>query len=255
VSKTIVGILLAILVIGSFASVPRPADGDTEFQLDNVWVQLRGFTTQWGGNAAAGWLGVMAGIFNDTDTASEWAMVNAMWSNETNRPNLEPWDEIGNGTGTFTFSMYTARLVNPSMVATNYSGYDFYVSGLWNVSKITTTLTISETGALVDFERTAEPLVTSAPGVLSVQSMTFELKIEGVDTLTGSVRMAIESIEEINFFDVTGDGKVDIQDLVTAAKKYGAVAGTTDYNFDLDFNLEGIIGLGTLVTIAANIEG
>jgi hypothetical protein len=54
---------------------------------------------------------------------------------------------------------------------------------------------------------------------------------------------------------VDGDGKVNINDLVKMAKRYKAVPGTRGYSLDFDFNGAGMIDIGDLTTLAANIEG
>ncbi len=249
-TRSIAVVMVAILAIGSLALIPNFANADTT-DLSRTWVRLQGFVNEWGNDSAFGWLRANAKIVNDNGTLHEWAMVDAMWSKEIKRLNVTD-DQIG----TFTFSFYTARLANASMVALNYSGYDLYIAGLWNVTKFTTTLTINATAMPMNFTfaRTKEQIVTLALGDLHVKGLQFGLDINGIDSLSGHVRMAIIQFKEIKFFDVNSDGKVDIKDLVRVAKRYGAVTGMKNYDFDMDFNLEGKIGIGDLTTIAANIE-
>lgn len=254
--KSVVFVMLTILAVGSFALIQglTMANGPSS-QITKTWVQLRGIVDQWGEEEAFGWLKVNARIVNDTGTIRQWAMINAMWSNGTNDIiRLNPAEDQP---GSFSFSHYAARLANASKIALNYLGYDFYASGLWNVSKITITITIDTTNMLANFTRTIEPIVNLTEGELRVPMDTnrFELDITGIDMLSGFVRMRAFSIREIKFYDVNGDGKVDIRDLVRVARRFGMVPGMRAYDFDMDFNLDGTVGLGTLTTIAANIEG
>jgi hypothetical protein len=256
VRKSIVFVMLAILAAGSFALIPglTVANGPVS-QITKTWIQLRGTIIQWGEEEAFGWLKVNARIANDSGTIRQWAMVDAMWSNGTNDMiRLNPAEDQP---GSFSFSHYAARLVNASKIALDNPDYDLYIAGLWNVSKITITITIDATSMLANFNRTIEPIVNLEEGELRVPKgiNKFELDITGIDMLTGFLRMRAFSIREIKFYDVNGDGKVDIRDLVRVARRFGSVPGMRAYDFDMDFNLDGAVGLGTLTTIAANIEG
>lgn len=249
--------MFAILAIGSFALIPNLSNADT--RVSSIWVRLNGFINSWGNDSVFGWLRALAFTINNNGTTNEWASVNALWSNQTVRLNVTQ-----DAPGTFTFSYYMARLVNTSMIDFNSSGYDLYISGLWNVSKITTTLTISPTAInhLVNFTRTDEQILGDAQGYLALPNQTprFELNITGIDVLTGYVAMSVLQFKQIQFFDVAGpngvpDGKVDIHDLVRVARAYGTVVGMSGYSFDMDFNLAGRIDIFDLTTIAANIQG
>jgi hypothetical protein len=232
--KEIIAAMLAVLAVGSIALVPSFANADT--QTSKTWVQLRGFVNQWGNDTVFGWLKANARIWNDNGTIHQWATVDAMWSSEPHRLNVTD-DHPGN----FTFSFYTARLANLTLVALNYTGYDFYVSGLWNVTKITTTITLNvhfnnethfeDHSELMNITRTVEPIVTLAPGELHTNGMRFGLDITGIDSLSGF-----------------------IQDLVSVARRYNTVPGMRDYNFNMDFNMEGRVNIADLTTIAANID-
>lgn len=254
--KSIALVMLGILAIGSFALIPAFSNADTQFS--SLWVKLGGFINKWGNESAFGWLRALVHTVDINGTTHESAAVHAMWTQEIRRFNFTE-DPIGS----FTFSYYTARLVNTSTISFNSSGYDFFVSGLWNVSEITTSLTVNMTDHLVNFTRTDVQVLSEAPGELGVPTSTpgkFGLNITGIDVLSGFLAKEIIQFKELKFFDVSGpsgspDGKVDIYDLVKVAKSYGTVPGMKGYNFDFDFNLEGRIGIGDLTTIAANIEG
>jgi hypothetical protein len=127
---------------------------------------------------------------------------------------------------------------------------NFTVSGLWNVVKITTTITVfpAETVQLtnIDIHCEIEPVVTNATGELrvSISSMRWALKIDGIDLLRGSVSVIVIR-------------HVEIEDLVRVAKRYrlrpGLNYGHAEYDHNLDLNFNDEIDMGDLTTVAANI--
>jgi hypothetical protein len=259
-NKTITLALLAIWAIGSFSTVLDLASGDV--QLDKTWGRMNGIINQWGDDPVFGNIRADAFIGNHNGTVREWARVFAMWNNKTVdledpdmvRQPLEPGSIFG-------VQFYTARLTNSTEILFNLTGYDLYIAGNWTVMNITTTVTTNELGRPASITRTFEPVVTDAHGELKVENTTtvmpkpFELNIDGIDILKGfAFRQMIRHIE-VKFFDVDGDGKVDIRDLVKTARRYKAVPGTRGYSVDFDFNGNGMIDIGALTTIAANIEG
>jgi hypothetical protein len=245
--------LVLIMAIGSLAFIPGLASADSTYS--GIWVRMNGFITKWGNETVFGWLRAFAYELNLNGTTKESAMVHAMWTEEPMRLNVTQ-----DPTGTFSFSYYTARLVNVSTIEFNSSSYTLFISGLWNVNKFTNTLTINMTDHLVNFSRSVQQILTEAPGSLSVpaSSMKFDLSISGIDDLSGFIRFQVIKFRQVNIFDVSGpsgtsDGRVDIYDLVSVARAYGAVPGMKGYSFDMDFNMQGKIGIDDLTTIAANI--
>jgi hypothetical protein len=242
--------MLAMLAIGSFSFVPSLANADTEIQ--RIWVQMRGGITDWGGTPVFGWIGAQARMANVNGTYREWAGVHATWSYERRRINCsEPPTE------NFTFSFYTAKLIDATAVRLNYSSYNFVVTGYWNVFNITTAINVDENGELISFTRNVVPLVTNATGELRVFSNwhQFELGIAGIDQLSGLVFGHRIAYVEIKMCDTNNDGKVDLKDLVRVAKRYHTMPGLLNYDHDLDFNYDDEINIGDLTTLAANIEG
>jgi hypothetical protein len=258
--KTITLALLAILAISSFSIVLSVANGDTV--IDKTWARMNGLINEWGENPVLGHIRADAfkGDFNGT--LREWAKVFAMWNNKTVnledpdmvRPPLEPGSM-------FAVQFYVARLTNFTEIRFDLPDYELYIAGNWTVLNITTAVTVGELGRPVSITRTFEPVVTDAPGELRVDSTTtgmfksFELETDGVDILKGYVFRQMIRHMEVKFFDVDGDGKVDIRDLVKTARRYKAVPGMMGYGIDYDVNGNGMIDIGSLTTIAANIEG
>jgi len=246
--------MLTMLAIGSFAFIPNLASADTTIQ--KLSVRMRGIITYWGTTPVFGWIVANARIADINGTHHEWAGVHAMWSYDKPRLNCtEPPKE------NVTFSFYTARLVESSMIKLNYSGYDFYVSGLWNVAKITTSIYVDEYGELIRVEHIFEPILTNATGELRVFShwKVFELDIDGIDLLSGFVVMWRIAYTEIRIFDIAGptgepDDKINIFDIVRVAKAHKAVPGMPHYHVEMDFDFSFRIDIGDLTTVAASLE-
>jgi len=252
--KTTAVILLAVLMIGSFMT--SLVGADTSFE--GTWVRMRGIITRWGEDPVFGFVDAHAGMVNKNGTYHEWARVHAIWSYDPPRLNCTKPPENG------TVVCYAAKLVNLTDVALNYLEYDFYVSGLWNVVKITTDVTVikDEMGRIISvtITRTFEPILTEAPGELRVFLTPlphFELSIKGIPLLKGFVKAFDIKHVEIKICDLNDDGKVDLIDLVKVAKRYRAVPGVwfTEETHHMDFNFNNEIDIGDLTTLAANIEG
>jgi len=249
--KTIASVIIAMLALGSFSFVLSATNGDTTIQ--KLSVGMRGIMTQWGSDQVFGWIAAHAVKVNLNGTYREWARVHAMWSYDKPRLNCTkpPTENV-------TFSFYIAKLVNASMISLNYSGYDLYISGLWNVAKITTTI-IVEDGIVINVTRVFEPVLTNATGELRVMldplPPKFELAIDGIEMLSGFVWMWRIIYTEIKICDLNDDGKVDLIDLVRVAKGFRAKPGLPHYHMDFDFDLNFIIDIGDLATLAANIDG
>ena len=254
--KRIAIAMLAMLTIGSFSFVANLAIADTQFE--GTWVRMQGIITKWGSDDVFGWVGAHAGMVKKNGTYHEWARAHAIWSYERPRLNC-----TRPPTENFTIICYVAKLVNTSDVALNST--DFYITGLWDVVKITTNITVilNELGQVISitFTRQFESVATKEQGELHVFLATpygFELSIAGIDLLKGLVRRIDIRNVEIKICDIDGDGKVDIIDLVKVAKRYRAVPGLWTYDevcHHMDFNFNAEIDIGDLTTVAANIEG
>lgn len=248
--KNIATILLAILAISGFALIPSLTYAD--FHGQSLWIQMRGVITHSDDTPVIGFIGANARIVNINGTRHEWARVHAIWSNAPDRLNLtKPPTE------NFTFVFYSARLVNTTDVALNYSGYNLFISGLWNVVKVTTTVNVGQNGALKNVTRVLEPIVIEGEGELHVFNSwrLFELNITGIPLLTGVVNRGMFKYTEIKMCDINDDGKVDLRDLVRIAKRFNTMPGLFNYDHDMDFNENDKIDIGDLTTVAANIQG
>jgi len=251
--RSIAVVMIAMMTIGSFALIPSLASADTQFQ--GLWVRVGGIITQWGNTSVFGRIGAYAAMINANGTYHQWARAHAIWTTETHRLNCSGPPPVPEN---FTFSFYAAGLVETSAIKLNFT--HVYISGLWNVIKITITILVDEAGALISFTRTFEPIVTNATGFLYVFpnpnfGYVFVLSIEGIDMLSGIIVGCKWSYWEIKICDVAGDDdKVTLHDLVKVAKSYRTVPGLWNYNHDVDFNFDNKIDMGDLTTVAANME-
>jgi hypothetical protein len=268
--KTITVIVLATLMISSL-SLAANADNST---YQGTWLRTRGIITKWGTAPVFGFLGVYAAIINKNVTTHEYAHVNALWSPAVARLNcsVAPTDN-------FTFSYYTAALVELQGIDFNSTSYALNITGLWDVYNITTKITV--TPIVNDSSEhwpwspwnvsiTTTEMLTNATGLLQISGSTnksawptpfmgcpFELDINGIEALTGNVWRYVYMPAEMNICDINGTGTVNLLTLVQAAKLYGARPGLGNYNenaFDFDFNCQGYVGISDLATIAANIH-
>lgn len=212
---------------------------------------MRGMVSEWGDKKIFGWLVAHGRTLDVNETVREWASIHATWSEEPRRLNCtEPPTE------NFTFVFYSARNVNTTALELNYSGYNLYVSGLWNVAKVTTTIKVDENGDVLNVTRTVVPILTEAEGELHVLANwhQFELSINGIEILSGLVHGTIIRYVEIKICDVNDDDKVDLIDLVRVARRYQTLPGLFNYDHNMDFNCNDEIDIGDLTTLAANID-
>lgn len=256
--KTIAVGILVMLAIGGLGFVPNFAKADTT-EYKNLWIQMRGFVEKWDDDPAFGWIGIHVRMIDVNGTSRNWTRVHVTWSNGTDRVRLNCSDIPKEN---FTLVHYAARLVNTEDVRLDYSGYDLYILGEWNVTKITVNIYVDENGKFLYAERTFEPYLPElAEGELRVISVglmrwrRFELDIDGLPLLSGIVAGYRIAYVEIKLYDLNDDGKVDVRDLVRVAKKYSMVPGLFGYDHPADVNLDDQIDVGDLTTVAANIEG
>ncbi|MEM1540400.1 MAG: hypothetical protein QXJ07_03345 [Candidatus Bathyarchaeia archaeon] len=251
--KIVSMVLLAILGVSTLGFLTNLGSA-AGVQIEGTWVHMMGFITQWGASSVFGWVGAVAGMVNKNGTYYEWARAHAVWSEDIFRLNCTV-PPIEN----YTFTCYGAKLIN--MTDVNLEGTSFSISGYWDVAKITVSVTVikDESGRVIkiSWEYKIEKLVEDAEGQLqaSLTPPEFTLSIAGIDTLSGTVKFISIKYKEIKICDMSGDGKVNIVDLVKVAKRYRAVPGLWCYEHSMDVNFDNVIDIGDLTTIAANIEG
>jgi len=221
----------------AMTSIPALAQPVTE----PIFVGMMGMVQSYGDKPAYGYIGAFAKINKSAEVCLFWT--------------LHP---VHIAVIPYNYSFHVARLDTAKMVALNYSGRDFYVSGLWDVYNVT--FYYRKDG----FNWTMKLWVDDGFGELNVINnwKTFTVDIEyPIKQIFGIVlRYCIRPIKPIPIGDVTGpyapdvpDGEIDIHDLVHVAKAYGNTPGIGNYYFELDFNFDYVVDIYDLTTIAANL--
>jgi hypothetical protein len=224
--------------------------------LQYTLVHLVGPVTQYGNENATGWIDAQAMITNVT----QLARVHVIWM-PTRSSTPGPTPKSTN----FTYSFYHACLINASIVAVNYTGYEFYVYGLWTVYNVTFTYYGQQ------FNQCRENVTVvrqNATGDLAVSGVNFTVSISGFNDVKGLVwRLDIwhRTIPEWNLAgDVSGpngqpDGVVNIYDLVAVARHIGETPGFGQGSCNLqqveqyDVNFDFQVNVYSLVTVASEI--
>ncbi|MGD0979211.1 MAG: hypothetical protein ABR962_08745 [Candidatus Bathyarchaeia archaeon] len=222
-------------------------------------IQVVGRVTGFGNSNASGVLHANAKISNSTGGNVSEAQVT--WVPLSGpMPRASPQWAMHNATGNYTYSFYTATLISTTVVALNYSGDDFYVSGLWNVRNVT----FSYSGASYENFKTVTSVIgQNDTGVLEVygNGKNFTLSIAGFNKVTGSVERFVINAKTILEGDVLNHGVVDIFDLVYVARRFGETPGDPKFgglsNFDdvekADVNNDFQVNVFDLVTVATEI--
>jgi hypothetical protein len=225
------------------------------------WIRLVGHVTNYGNSPAAGCLQANVKIANSTiGTCENVSRVHVTWIPLGSVPPTSTLWHPWNITGNFTYSYYSATLINATTTTLNYSGNDLYISGLWTVLNVTWTFSGINWN---DFQTSTSYVRQNATGQLEVYGgwKNFTLSITGFDDVKGSV--VLLAIRAATFLegDVLGHGTVDIYDLVYVARYIGAVPGDPRWgglsNFEsvakADVNNEGCVNIYDLVTVAAQM--
>jgi hypothetical protein len=226
--------------------------------LQTSFVRLNGIITQWGSTNVTGALEAQARtiVINSTDVR-QGSSATGMWTTNTSRP----FNGLRAGEN-FTYTFYTARLVEPSVSALNVGESDFFMNGTWTVFQVSTnfTITTNANGTVTGFHRDqdAVSLATKAYGELKVTGnwTSFSLAINGLDTLTGSVLAQRITTRMCNPFKVNYDTATTVTnaDVASVAKVYGSMPGWGNYDQRMDYNFDYKIDICDLTTAAANVD-
>ena len=227
-------------------------------------ITLVGRVTNYGGSPAIGCLQAKVKIVNSTDSlAKNESQARVSWIPIGSIPPVSPlWNPVPGGN--FTYSFYSATLINASTTELNYSGPsgldDLYISGLWTVVNVT--CSFSGTG-WNDFQTSTSFVRQNATGQLEVYGnwKNFTVSITGFDDVMGSVERVCIRAGTFLDGDVLNHGVVDIYDLVYVARYMGAVPGDPRWgglsNFETvskaDVNGDGIVDIYDLVTVATQM--
>jgi len=221
-------------------------------------VRLNGIITQWGTTNATGTISAFAQtvIINNT-AARQGATATAMWTTNESRA-ISARHTLQN----FTYTFYTANLVNASVSSLNATGYSYFLNGTWNVFKVTSSfnITTDAAGNILGFNRNqnAVAVATNAYGELKVptSASNFTLSITGADQLSGSVHAQRITSRLCNPFIVSDDDSTTVtrSDVASVVSAYGSSPGWGSYNQRMDYNFNYKVDICDLATAAANIN-
>jgi hypothetical protein len=277
VNATSPGFMVSFTVPNNWPQVPKAefeACGTVETTITKIplppitytWVLAVGQVTKYGNENATGWLNAQAMITNVTQVAN----VHVLWMpmprfvsplgcgvTSWNRNNL-----------TYTYSFYAASLIKTTIAALNYTGYDFYVNGTWTVYNVTFTYSRSfdqsKDTYSTSFDQCKENVTVvkqNATGALEVSGgwKNFTVSITGFNDVKGLVTRAVISHKRILVGDFTGQGYVNILDLVAVARHIGETPGLEQGSCNLqqveqyDVNFDFHVDIYSLVTVANEI--
>jgi hypothetical protein len=233
--------------------------------IQKSWVRVDGMITKWGETNVTGHLSAFSrtALLN-TDATRQLAQASAIWTANKSRP-ICAVRTVENFTNTF----YSAKLWNASSVVLGNGDTNLFLNGTWSVYNVTSVVTIitNEDGEIIKIHRDQDIEVTKAYGELNVTDnwTKFEIVIEGLDPLTGSVFRSMTRQKQFNPFKVADDDvegtaveteteKVTRVDLVTIRRCYGAMPGWGNFDQKMDFNGNYKIDIADLTTVAANVQ-
>ena len=226
--------------------------------LQTSFVRFNGVINEWGTTEVNGTLQAQARtiVINQSDVR-QGSSVTAIWTTNNSRP-IEALRTREN----FTYTFYTAKLVDASESALNVEGNDFVLTGNWTVYEVTANITVitNADGDIVSFHNSqdATALATKASGDLNVTDnwSNFTLNIEGVDQLSGTVHAQRTTTRMFNPFKINDDDSdtVTTTDLASVVHAYGAMPGWGNYDQRMDYNFNYKVDICDLSTAAANVN-
>lgn len=264
-------ILAAIFAVGILSSVasayampfmrwkmfPNGPGKGPMFATQQSSVRVDGITNERDTTNVTGTIQAQSRTVIINGSARQGAAAAALWTTNTSRP-------IGalRNKENFTYTFYTARLVNASTASLNVTGYSFFLNGTWNVYKVETTFTINtdSAGNIVGFNnnQNAVALATNAYGEFTVPGggRNFTLAITGVKPLTGFVHFQRITTKMFNPFRIGSDTSTTVtpSDVASVASAYGSMPGYGNYDQNMDYNFNYRIDICDLATAAANLN-
>ncbi len=226
--------------------------------LQRSYIRLNGLITEWGTTTVNGALQTQArtALFSDSDT-NQLASATAIWTTNSSRP-INGVELKQN----FTYIFYSARLTNASVstLSTGIPNTNYFLNGTWNVYTVVSNVTIitDSNGNIASVHRSSDTSVQKGYGELKVTDnwTKFNLAINGIDPLTGSVFRSVQRQVQFNPFKVTDDtttNAVTKDDVAAVIHSYGAMPGWGNYDSRMDFAGHYKIDIADLSTVASNM--
>lgn len=232
--------------------------GNQTLPIQQSFARIDGMITTFGGANATGSIEAQARTVVVNSTTSRQGSSATVMLTTNSKPIAGPMAKQN-----FTYTVFTANLVNASTASLNTTGYSFFLNGTWNVFQVTTSYTVvtDSSGNVLSFNRNTNGLAiaTGAYGELKVESTgsNFTLTIAGVNVITGSVHVQRIGSIMFNPFAVNNDvttttvTKADVASVISA---YGSSPGWGNYEQSMDYNMHYKIDITDLATAAANVN-
>jgi hypothetical protein len=227
--------------------------------VQQSFIRMNGLITKWGEVNVTGAIQAQSRTLVLNSTTRQGTSATAIWSTNTSRPISQV-----RARENFTYTFYTANLVNTSLSSLNVNGYSFFLNGTWNVFQVTETfvITTNDAGEVTGFNRNQNAVATAtkAYGELAIASggaNNFTLAITGVFPLTGQMRYQKTATKMFNPFIVNNDDgvttvtKADVRTIISA---FGSSPGWGNYDQRMDYNFNYKVDICDLVTAAANVD-
>ena len=253
----IVGILLVSssgIALGTVTARPSTMDNLANRLTQASWVRLNGIIDQWGELDVRGQLHVQTrSAIHETSDAKQYTSVTAMWTESTTRA-----IQSVRAKENFTYVYYVARLPNASVSTVTIADGNYLISGLWNLSNITSTITVitdDDDGTITRVHRDQDIITGKANGELTITGNEFTLQIDQNDALTGSIYRSIMRSWH-NPFKMSDDASTNTitrTDVRTIAQCYGAMPGWGNYDTSMDFNNNYRVDIADISAVASSM--
>ncbi|RLI42246.1 hypothetical protein DRO59_04750 [Candidatus Bathyarchaeota archaeon] len=195
-----------------------------------TWIHVLGMVERYGDQPAHGWLSALIKLSENESMARVhlcWMPYNFSLIPKTEQPT------------NFTFTFYAARLVNATNIQLNYSGYDLYIEGVWEVYNVTFSYyDEDQNGEFEKYVWCVSVVAQNVTGQLKISGgwQTFTVSLTGFENVNGKIVFSRISTMRVLEGDFNFDNQVDIYDLVHVAKHIGSMPGCV--NGKIDMNLE-----------------
>jgi hypothetical protein len=220
------------------------------------WVRINGVLTKWGTTDVRGLLSVQARTVLLTNAdKNQFARASAVWTTNTTRA-----ISAVRAKENFTYTFYSAKLLNASVSTFSSSTTNFFLNGTWNVATVKSKVTIitNTDNEIVSVHRESDSTVAKVYGELTVTDNWTKVKLQltGYYPLTGSVTRSVTRNAMFNWYKVTDDvlgTTVTRADVNAVVQCYRSMPGWGNYDNKMDFNFNYKIDIADLATVAANL--
>jgi hypothetical protein len=261
----LVGILFisSVAAINLAAAIPSILEKASNRLTQATWIRMNGnidqlvTTTDTTDTAATvrGQLQTQARVaVRQSGVTKQLTVATAMWTTE-----IQTAAEKAKESGDFTYTYYIARLPDASVSDSDSkieSPTSYILAGTWNIAKVVLTVTIqtNEDGTVTK-HREQDITPSQSKGTLTVSDNTFNLHIDEVGDLKGSIYRSI-SRSWFNPFKMTDDSTGSVvtrTDVKTIAEQYGTMPGWGNFDLKMDFNQNYRVDIADISTVAANL--